>query len=586
MTGVRTLWRYAAHYKTRLAFSLCCVFGATLLKGTGPLVLQRVIDHLSTGVTQALLLRYGLFLAAIAIAQGSLVFAQEQLLLGVSCHIERDLRSAFFEHLQKLPVQFLQANSTGNLMALASNDLPTAVTGTGEALLFSIESICGLIVILPLMLHLSASLTFLAFAPLVLVLLASILLRRKMQSRFDRIQEHFGTIAGRVQSALLGMRTIRAFTQERAEIEEFRRINTEYSHHNLRRAKLIGIFYPLLQFFIGLSAIAVLWYGGDLTTSGRLSIGQFLQFILYLGYLAWPMHVLGAQIALFQQGMVAMARVQSLLSSPPEVQISPSAISLGKLVGSVEFWEVTFKYSDADPSALDRISFCVQPGQTIGLVGPVGAGKSTLLNMISRLLDPSSGQILIDGYPIHQLPLHTVRSAIGYVPQESFLYNDTVAGNIAFGQKDASQQEIEWAANLAGIAHDIAALPAGYQTMVGERGILLSGGQKQRINIARAVLRRAPILLLDDPFSSVDLHTEELILENLRVFMEQRTCLISSHRISAVRDSNLILVLHAGRIVEQGTHNQLVARGGSYSESPRIERARPHVFLWPLRLSE
>lgn len=566
MTGVRTLLRYAARYKIRLGFSLCCIVATTLFKAVGPLILQRIIDHLSSGVTHSLLLRYSLFLTAIAIVQGTFLFAREQLLLGVSCRIERDLRSAFFDHLQKLPAQFFQTSSTGNLLALALNDLPSAVTGTSEALLFSLESICGLIVILPLMFRLSASLTFLAFAPLVLVLVASLLLRKKLRTRFDRIQEHFGTIASRVQSTLLGMRTIRAFTQEHAEIEEFRRINTQYVDHNLRRVRLSGFLYLLLKFLFGLSAIAVLWYGGDLTASGSLSIGQFLQFILYLGYLAWPMHVLGTQIALFQQGMVAMARVQSLLSSPPEIQMSPRPIHVPGIVGSIEFREVTFKYAGTDHAALDQISFCIRPGQTIGLVGPVGSGKSTLLNLITRLLDPSSGQILIDGHPIHQLPLYMLRSAIGYVPQESVLFNDTVANNISFGRKEAAQQEIEWAANIADIINDIAAFPMSYQTVIGERGILLSGGQKQRISIARAVLRRPAILLLDDPFSSVDLHTEETILDNLRNFMNQRTCLIASHRISAVRDANLILVLHEGWIIEQGTHSQLMARNGFYSE--------------------
>jgi ATP-binding cassette subfamily B protein len=566
MTATKTLWRYAARYKIKLGFSLACIVGANLLKGAGPAILQQAVDHLSNGITQTVLLRYSLLLTSIALLQGAFRFAQEQSLLGTSCCIERDLRSVFFEHLQKLPAHRLQTSSTGNLMALASNDLPSAVTGASHALLFSIDAICGLLIILPLMLHLSVLLTFLAFAPLVLVLIASLLLRKKLRARFDQVQEHFGTLADRAQSALLGMRIIRAFTRERAVIEGFRHINIQYSHHNLRRARLAGLLFPLLQFFIGLSAIAVLWYGGDLAASGRLSIGQFLQFILYLGYLAWPMHVLGTQIALFEQGMAAMARVQSLLSSPAEAQISPPSANLSTLAGQVEFREVTFRYEGTDRAALDRISFCIRPGQRIGLVGPVGAGKSTLLNMIAGLLEPCSGAILIDGQSIEQISVSTLRSAIGYVPQESFLFSDTIAGNIAFGQKEASQQEIEWAANLAGLAHDIADLPAGYQTMVGERGTLLSGGQKQRISIARAVLRRPPLLLLDDPFSSVDLHTEELILENLRDFMERRTCLICSHRVSAVRDADLVLVLREGRIIEQGTHNQLVAGSGFYSE--------------------
>jgi ATP-binding cassette, subfamily B, multidrug efflux pump len=566
MAGIRTLLRYAARYKIRLGLSLLCLLGANSLKGIGPVALQQAIDRLTAGVTRTALLRYSFLLIALALVQATFLFAQEQLLLGVSCRVERDLRSVLFEHLQKLPMRFLRIRSTGDLMALATNDLPAAITGTGEALLFSLDSICGLIVILPIMLRLSFWLTFLAFSPLALVLIVTFLLQPKMRDRFEKVQEHFGAVADQVQSTLLTMKTIRAFNQQHATIEEFRRVSREYVGHNLRRARLSGILYPLLQFFIGLSAITILWYGGGLTASGRLSIGQFLQFILYIGYLAWPMHTLGTQIAIFQQGIVSMARVQSLLSVGTEIHCDPPETGFHDTISSIEFREVTFTYEGMDRPVLDKISFRIGPGQTVGLVGWVGCGKSTLMDMILRLVEPDSGEILINGLQIRKIPLDKLRSKLRYVPQESFLFSDTIAGNIAFGQPSASQLEIDWAATIAGIADEITALPMGYETWIGERGATLSGGQKQRISIARAILCRPDILLLDDALSSIDSHTEEVVLRNLRSLIGQRTCLISSHRISAVRQADRILVLHEGHVVESGTHNELLARSGLYSQ--------------------
>jgi ATP-binding cassette subfamily B protein len=322
----------------------------------------------------------------------------------------------------------------------------------------------------------------------------------------------------------------------------------------------------VLQFFIGLSFIAVLWYGGDLTANGTLSIGQFLEFILYLGYLAGPMHDLGSELNALQRGSVSMGRVESIFSLQPPTQSPLRPAAIPNIGGAMEFRQVTFAYKGAGHPALDGISFHIRPGQTVGLVGAVGSGKSTLMNMVPRLLDPDSGEIVIGGCPTRETSLHALRSAIGYVSQETFLFSDTIAANIAFGKPEASQQEIERAAINAGIDSDIAAFPNGYQTFVGERGVTLSGGQKQRIGIARALLRQPEILLLDDPFSSIDSSTEELIRARLLKFMTGKTCLISSQRVSTIRGADLIVLLHEGRVVEQGTHDELLANGELYAQ--------------------
>ncbi|MBZ5505840.1 MAG: ABC transporter ATP-binding protein/permease [Acidobacteriia bacterium] len=572
MTAGRRLVQYASNYKAALVFSLVFVLAANLLKAAGPAVLERAIDHLSPTTGSSTLTWYSLLLTGITLLQGALMFGQERLLMRSAGCVERDLRSALFDHLQKLPLEYFQKHSTGELMAKVSNDLPTAISGTAQALMFSMDSVFALVIILPLMARISVDLTVMAFAPLFLVIATTLLMHGKMRTRLEQVQEHLGKVYSQAHASLSAIRTIKAFTQEQAEIEAFQRTNREYIGYYLKRVRLSGLLHPLLQFLIGLSSVAVLWYGGELTVAGKISIGRLLQFILYLGYVAWPMHVLGWQITIFQRGMVSMGRLHALLSVQPSIRAPLIPVNVRKPLCGLEFQEVGFRYPDAHRLVLEQISFQVQPGQIVGLVGAVGSGKSTLMSLVPRLFDPCRGKILICGSPLSQIPLDLLRSSIGYVPQETLLFNNTIAANLAYGRPEACQREIAFAAEAAGIDADIARFPNGYETIIGERGLTLSGGQKQRISIARAILRNSEILLLDDALSSVDPYTEEHILFRLRKVMAGKTCLVASHRVSTIRSADLILVLHQGRIVESGTHDQLLAYGGLYTEIDQKQR--------------
>ena len=567
MTRLKRLAGYFTPYRAKLIFGVSCILLMNMARLKAPAILGKAIDDLKAeSASHSTLLQYGGLLLLISLVQGVFLFLQRRTLINMSRDIEYDMRNDFYEHLQRLPLDFYKTHRTGDLMARATNDLAAVRMVVGPALMYSMNTIFATALIIPLMAGLSWRLTLLAFLSMPLVATATHFFSKRIHDRFERVQENFGAVSSRAQESLAGVRVIRAYAQEKAEIESFKRVNREFVNTNMKLIRLSAVFHPILQFFIGLGFIAVLWYGGRLAINGVITTGQFFQFTLYLGYLVWPMIALGWVINLFQRAMASMGRLHAILSIDAAIRDSTHPAAVERIKGEIEFRGLSFRYSEAGEPALKDINLRILPGQTVAFVGAVGSGKSTLVNLVPRLLDPPPGQVLIDGVPITEIPLKLLRSSIGYVPQETFLFSDSVAGNIAFGVTAPPPEEVERAAREAGISEDIGEFPKKYETLVGERGITLSGGQKQRTAIARALIRRPPVLILDDALSSVDTYTEEKILGHLRKIMRDRTSLIVSHRISTVKDADLIVVLDKGRIAERGNHEQLIERGGLYAE--------------------
>ena len=563
MSARQRLWRYVAPYKAILAWGIVCVFIANVGRMLGPLVLRYGVDDLTSGITQGKLLYYGgAFIAVMSVAC-FFVFLQRRVIPTSARDVEFDLSNDFYAHLQKLPLEFYQTYRTGDLMSRATSDLSAVRMIVAGALMFAVNTIFGIALILPLMVSMNWRLTLLAFLPFPLVTLVTKIVSKSIHDESTRVQEYFGTVSNRLQESLAGVRVIRAYVQERAEMENFKRVNAELVRRNVRLIHLNSFFSPIVHFIIGISFVIGVWYGGLLVLRGQLTIGQLFQFILYLEFLTYPMLQFGIIVNYFQRGMASMNRLHEVMSIEPA--IAGGADEVPKIKGEIEFRHLYFTYAGCTEPVLKDINLHILPGQTVAFVGNVGSGKSTLVSLVPRLLDAAPGQILIDGRPIHSIPLQQLRSAIGYVPQETFLFSETISANIAFGAEHEDSSEVEQAAIEAGLTEDVEAFPNGFATRVGERGITLSGGQKQRTALARALIRQPQILVMDDSLSAVDTHTEAKILAQLRRVRRKRTNLIVSHRISTIKDADLIVVLEDGQIVERGTHTELLTRAGLYA---------------------
>ena len=566
MQELRKFALYFRPYRTHLAVGIVCILASVLTGLYIPRLVGQSVDALlRAGVTWGVLLRYALTILGVSLVSGVFLFFQRRILINMSRHVEYDLRRDFYAHLQQMPLSFFQANRIGDLMARATNDLAAVRQLAGPMIMYTLQTVLVVVIILPLMLRISVRLTLLLFVTMPLVSLTVKYFGQQVHTRFEKIQEFFSQISARAQENFTGVRVVRAYAQEGAEIEVFNRLNREYAERNLSLVRVEAMMRPLLQFLIGLGYVLILWYGGSLAVRGSMSVGQFTEFSLYLTRLIWPLIALGYVVNLYQRGTASLKRMNAIFDAEPAIKDEPGVREQPPIKGRIEFRGLHFSHGEGLPEVLRGIDLTIEAGQTVAFVGRTGTGKSTLMNLIPRLLDPPPGAVLVDGVDVRDYPLAQLRAAVGYVPQETFLFSDALAENIAFGVERAGRAEVEWAAEIAGLSDDVRGFPEGFDTLVGERGITLSGGQKQRTAIARAVMRQPRILILDDALSSVDTYTEEKILAQLRGVMRERTSLIVSHRVSTVRDADLICVLDGGHVTERGTHEELLARGGEYA---------------------
>jgi ATP-binding cassette, subfamily B, multidrug efflux pump len=568
--SLRPLFPYLKKYQGSYLIGTVCVFCNNGVWILFPLVLRRAVDDLRGGVTREKLLTYALMLMAVAAIKSIFQFLTRWILIGISREIEFDLRNDLFRHLERLSYSYYQRTRTGDIMARATNDLNAVRMLLGPAIMYSANTIVFTAGALAFMLSISPRLTIYAFLPLPVVSIVVQYFGKRIHERFEKIQEMFSTISARAQENFSGARVIRAYVQEEPEIAAFEASNREYIDRSLKLVRLMGMLWPTLETMLGLAIVLVLWLGGREVLLGRITVGGFVAFNTYMVQLTWPVIALGWVINIFQRGTASMGRINEILVEQPEIQDGPEAKAAGEgaratqIRGEIEFRGLNFAYNGVP--VLHDINLRIPAGSSLAIVGPTGSGKTTLVSLIPRIYDADPGRILIDGRPLREYSLESLRHQIGFVPQETFLFSETVRENIAFGKEDATDEEVRAAAEAANIAHDIEEFPERYETLVGERGITLSGGQKQRTAIARAIIRNPRILILDDALSSVDTHTEDKILNHLREVMQDRTTIFISHRVSTVRNADMIAVLHAGRIVEQGTHDELLARNGYYSD--------------------
>jgi ATP-binding cassette, subfamily B, multidrug efflux pump len=545
-----------------------------------PWVLKYVVDGLRQGLHKENLPQYAALILGISILEGFFRFWMRRILIGVSRLVEYDLRNDFLAHVQKMSLSFLQSRNTGDIMSRATNDLNAVRSVLGPGIMYSMNTVILVVISTSVLLWLNWRLTLLAYVPLALVSVTVKKFGGQIHDRFETIQEQFSNLSTKAQENLSGIRVVKAFAREESEIEDFDKLNIDYVQRNVSLIRLWGVFYPLMTALIGMSSVALLWFGGRQVIQGRLTLGGFVAFMGYLAMLTWPTIAVGWVINIFQRGAASMGRMLDIMDAPVDIHDQPGASVPDTVQGALEFRNLTFQYPNGPAPVLHDVSLNVRAGTTLAIVGHTGSGKSTLVNMIPRLFDPPPGTVFIDGKDVHQWPLSELRRSIGYVPQETFLFSDTIRENIAFGDSEGLEdRDVDWAARVSQIAQDIDGFSNKMKTYVGERGITLSGGQKQRVAISRAVIALPKILIFDDSLSNVDTYTEERILGELTKIMADRTTILVSHRISTVKSAHQIIVLKDGRIAEHGTHESLMDLQGLYADLYRKQLLEEELAL-------
>ncbi len=579
---------YLLRHKKSLILGFIFTVGTSLFALLIPYVLRYAIDGLKTLMNKETLLLYVLLIVSISVMGGFFRYLSARRIMGIAFQIEYELRNKIFNHLQKLSLSYFHKMKTGDIMARATNDLRAVRMLLGPGIRNLLNTIIMGSAAITLMLLINYKLTLYSLIPLPILTIAVSVFSSRIFHRFKKVQEQFSSISTGVQENLSGIRVIKAYVREENEKRKFRKLSQDYIDKNMSLVKIWGLFFPFIMLIAGIGIVIVLWLGGRLVILDKITLGQFVQFTGYLMMFTWPMMALGWVINLVQRGSASMGRLLEILDQTPEIKDNEYTQDIRTLEGEIEFKNISFAYDRAingtatnhaingtatnGKAVLKNINLKIPKGITIGIIGPTGSGKSTLVNLIPRLLEAGEGSLTIDGIDIKAIPLKVLRKNIGYVPQETFLFSESIKENIIYGLEDFDKAKLRRATSISALSGEIERFPQRYETPVGERGVTLSGGQKQRTALSRAIIREPRILILDDSFSSVDIHTEEAILKQLYKFRKGRTCILVSHRISTIQNADLLVVLKDGQIIEQGTHKELIARGGIYTNIYRQQQ--------------